>query len=111
MKNLQKLVLAGVIATTTGFVMAAPIYAQETEPPQIGFAHGADYYAWQMEQYSRHIARMSPEDRVKLAAMQDKLMLMEMDQQSAVMKMDMDIAKARHQVEMFILSTGNAQGH
>jgi hypothetical protein len=39
-----------------------------------------------------------------------KLMLMEMAQQSAVMKMDMNIAKARHDVEMFILSTGD-QGH
>jgi hypothetical protein len=39
-------------------------------------------------------------------AMQDKLMQMEMDHKSAMMKMEMEMAKARRDMEFFILNSG-----
>jgi len=109
MQTIKQLVLA-VLITTAG-VTAIPTLALAAagEPQQQGFAHGADYATFQMDRYRDEIARMSPEDRTKLMAMQDKLMQMEMDQASAHMKMEMEMAKVKRDMQMFIYSARKGQ--
>jgi hypothetical protein len=107
MQNMKQLVAALLIATAGTVAQALPVRAAADEAParpDIGFA--PDFYVKEVNQYRDYIARMSPENRTKLMAMQDKLMQMEMDRKSATMKMDMEMAKARRDMELFILSSG-----
>jgi len=69
---------------------------------QRGSGFAPDFYSRELDQYRDYIARMTPENRAKLMAMQDKLMQMEMDHKSAMMKMEMEMAKARRDMEFFI---------
>jgi hypothetical protein len=104
MKNLKKIVVATVIAASGLVLLPARAHAAEDEAPaQHGFVHGEDFYAFRMEHYRDLIMRMSPDDRSKLMAMQDKVLQMEMDKQSAVMKMDMEITKMKRDMEFFVL--------
>jgi hypothetical protein len=104
MKTLKQLLITGLIAIAG--VIAVPTFAlaASDEPAQHGYVHGADYSMFQMDRYHEDIAHMSPEDRSKLMAMQDKLMQMEMDHASSQMKMDMEMAKAKRDMQMFIYS-------
>jgi hypothetical protein len=109
MQTLKKLIAAVLIATAGGTVLATSAFAAGDEPSQRGFVHGTDYSAFQMDQYHTYIAHMSPENRSKLMAMQDKLMQMEMDHKMMDMKMDMEMAKAKRDIEMFIISAFPSQ--
>lgn len=104
--------LALLVATSIGLAVPTGAFAQgmEMEPTQHGFTHGPDFYAWRMQNYQTQIMHMSPDNRMKLMAMQDKLMQMEMDHASMTMKMEMETAKMRREIEMFILTAGS-EGH
>ena len=108
MQTFKQLVLTVLIATA-GATAIPTLALAAGEPLQQGFAHGADYATFQMDRYHDEISRMSPEDRTKLMAMQDKLMQMEMDQASAHMKMEMEIAKAKRDMQMFIYAARKGQ--
>ncbi len=101
MNKLKQLIVAGLVAASA--LSALPAMAAESAEQQ-GFAHGPSYYAMQMEAYKADIARMTPEDRTKLVAMQDKLMQMEMDGATVKMKMDMEMAKMKRDIDMFVLT-------
>src|SRR5271156_2772526 len=105
MYSLKQLLAASLIAGAGFAAIASPAFAADNEPAQRGFAHGSDYATYQMEQYHSEIARMSPDERSKLMAMQDKLMQMEMDSATAKLKMDMEISKAKRDIEMYVYST------
>ena len=96
--------LLATIALTSFCTSAQAMTDDDRSVSGYGFAPG--YYVQEQARYRDYIARMSPENRAKLAAMQDKLMQMEMDNTSAMMKMDMDLAKARRDMAMFIMSNG-----
>jgi len=102
MKNVKRLIVAGLIATAGVAALSTSAFAAD-EPQQHGFARGPEFSEWRMEQYRDMIARMTPEDRMKLMAMQDKVMQMEMEQKSMMMKMEMDIMKAKRDMEFFVL--------
>jgi hypothetical protein len=109
MQTLKNLVAVGLIAAAGASILPSLAFAAGDEPPQRGFVHGSDYGAFQMEQFHDYIARMSPENRSKLMAMQDKLMQMEMDHKMMDMKMDMEMAKAKRDLDMFIFSAFPSQ--
>lgn len=110
MTSLKQLLMAAALATA-GFAAFAPAAsAAQNEPSQTGFVHGADYASYQMDQYRKEIEHMSQDERTKLMALQDKLMQMEMDHAAATMKMEMETAKARRDIQMFILSTQHTRG-
>lgn len=97
-----RLLVLSLAAALTAPALASPDEDHGTSG--YGFAPG--YYVQEQARFHDYIARMSPENRAKLAAMQDKLMQMQMDNSTAMMKMDMELAKARRDMEMFIMSTG-----
>ena len=112
MKMLRKAVLVvSISALGTGLMPMVAAAATGTETSGSAYANGPDWIGWRLESYRNYVAQMSPENRTKLAAMQDKLLQMEMDQKSAMMKMDMEIAKTRRDMEMFILSNTKYDGH
>ena len=81
MKSLKQLLVAGLIATCGAATPVLPSLAIASEPTESesGFAPFApDLYNREVAQYHAYIARMSPENRAKLMAMQDKIMQMEM---------------------------------
>jgi hypothetical protein len=104
MHSLKQLVAAGLIAMSGAAALSSSAFAATDERT----GYGTDFYRSMTMEYRDYIARMSPENRAKLMAMQDKLMQMEMDQKSTMMKMDMEMAKARRDIDLFIL--GNS-GH
>lgn len=111
MNSLQRLLGAALIAAAGSLALAAPSQAaiEDAAPWSDGrydHSFAPDYTTRTMDRYREAIARMSPEDRARLAAMQDKLMQMEMDHKSAAMKMDMELAKARRDMELFLISAG-----
>lgn len=110
MKTLKQLVITTVLATASLAAFSTPTFAAQEETPQNSFVRGADYAMYLMNRYHTEIESMSPEDRSKLTAMQDKLMQMEMDQGAAKMKMEMEIAKTERDIQMFIYSASRARG-
>jgi hypothetical protein len=92
MKSLKHLIAAGLIATAGAAALTLPVYAAAEDTP-----HFAGMWA-------DTIAKMTPEDRAKLTAMQDKILQMEMEQKTMNAKMDMDIAKAKRDMEMWVTS-------
>lgn len=104
MQSLKKTLVAGLLASVGVIAIPTLALAGSSQPQQQGFAHGADYAMYLMEQNHDEISRMSPEDRSKLAAMQDKLMQMEMDHEAVEMKMAMEMDKAKRDLQMFIFS-------
>ena len=104
MQSLKKFFVIGMLASVGAVFIPTLASAGTNQPQQQGFAHGADYAMYLMEQNHDEISRMSPEDRAKLAAMQDKLMQMEMDHEAVQMKMAMEMDKAKRDLQMFIFS-------
>jgi len=106
-QSLNQLIAAVLIATAGAAALPSSALAAADEPPaQRGSGFAPDFYSRELDQYRDYIARMTPENRAKLMAMQDKLMQMEMDHKSAMMKMEMEMAKARRDMEFFILNSG-----
>jgi hypothetical protein len=103
MQSLKRRIAAGLIATAGAVALPSLAFADANEF-QIGGS--TDFYKSMTAQYRDYIARMSPENRAKLMAMQDKMMQMEMDQKSTQMKMEMEVAKAKRDIELFILTFG-----
>jgi hypothetical protein len=104
MYTLKQLFAASLIATSAITILPTVAAAEPFNQEQQGFAHGPSYYIMQMDAYKAEIARMSPEDRTKLVAMQDKLMQMEMDGASSKMKMEMEMGKMKRDIDMFVLT-------
>jgi hypothetical protein len=92
MPMFRKIACAALLAATMCAAFAPA--ARADEPQQMGFVRGTDYYKFQMDQYREAIAKMPAADRTRLMAMQDK-----------IMQMEMDLAKARRDMEFFILSS------
>src|SRR6266478_306768 len=107
MQSLNRLIAAVLIATAGATALPSSALAAADEPPaHRGSGFAPDFYNRELDQYRDYIARMTPENRAKLMAMQDKLMQMEMDHKSMMMKMEMEMAKARRDMEFFILNSG-----
>jgi replicative superfamily II helicase len=107
MNPIQRLAGVALVAAAGAFALAAPSFAAiEDAASWRDTSFAPDYYNREIDKYRDYIARMSPENRAKLAAMQDKLMQMEMDHKMATMKMDMEMAKARRDMELFIIQSG-----
>jgi len=103
MKYLKTLIAVALISTAGAVAL-----------PSIAFAAAEDFGSTDnvrsmVTEYRDFIARMSPENRTKMMAMHDKVMQMEMDQKSMQMKMGMDLAKARRDLELFILSNSGGR--
>jgi hypothetical protein len=103
MTYLKKLIAVALISTAGAVAL-----------PSVAFAAAEDFGSTDavksmVTEYRDFIARMSPENRAKMMAMHDKVMQMEMDQKSMQMKMAMDLAKARRDLELFILSNSGAR--
>jgi hypothetical protein len=105
MNKVRQLVGAGLLSIAIGAALSAPAFAQSA------YADGPDWIGPRLESYHNYIAQMSPDNRAKLMAMEDKLMQMEMDRKSSTMKLDMEIAKARRDMQMFILSNTKLVGN
>jgi len=102
MRFLNQIICAGLIAIAGSAVLPTIASAAGDER---AFGNGnTDFYKSMVSEYREYIAKMSPADRAKLMAMQDKLMQMEMDKQSTDMKMDMEIAKMKRDMQMMIIS-------
>ena len=102
MQVLKKLIVSSLIAMASVAALAPSALAG---PDDRFIGNGStDSYRSMVTEYREYIARMSPENRAKLMTMQDKMMQMEMDQKSTQMKMEMDMAKARRDIELFILN-------
>lgn len=110
MKSWKQILAAGLIAAAGIGALSSTAMAAGGEPSQGGFVHGADYATYQMEQYHNEIEHMTPDERSKLMAMQDKLMQMEMDHAAAKMKMEMESAKAQRDIQMFIYAAHKDRG-
>ena len=107
MQSLKRLIAAVLIATSGAAALySSALAAADESPAPRGSGFAPDFYNREADQYRDYIARMSPENRAKLMAMQDKLMQMEMDHRSMMMKMEMEMAKARRDMQFFILNSG-----
>jgi succinate dehydrogenase/fumarate reductase flavoprotein subunit len=106
MKTLQHCIVAGLIAAGTAAAFVLPVTAAADESIERGSSFAPDFYNREVGQYHAYIARMSPENRAKLMAMQDKIMQMEMERKSMMMKMDMELEKAKRDMDFFILNAG-----
>ena len=106
MKNFKQFLAAGAIAAIGATALALPSVAAADESAERGSSFAPEFYNREVGQYHAYIARMSPENRAKLMAMQDKIMQMEMERKSMMMKMDMELEKAKRDMDFFILNSG-----
>jgi hypothetical protein len=109
MQTLKKLAATGLIAAAGTAALLSTTVSFAQAPQQHGFAQGPEFYEWRMAQYHDANSRISPENRSRLTAMQDKLMQMAMDHRSMMIKMEMEIAKAKRDMEMFIFAAAPFQ--
>jgi hypothetical protein len=107
MNSLKQLLVTGLIAAAGTAALSLPLAATAADAsPEHGASFAPEFYNREVGQYHAYIARMSPENRAKLMAMQDHIMQMEMERKSTMMKMDMEMEKARRDMDFFILNSG-----
>lgn len=110
MKAFKTLVAATLIA------VAGAASAAATSPDSDDGTFGplwsnTDYFRGHVAEYRDRLEKMTPEERSKMMAMQDRIMKMEMDFRSQVTKMQtdhaMEMAKARRELDLFMLGIGH----